>query len=170
MLLTGARRGEVLKARWDQFRDGLWIKPGPTTKTKTEHEAPLSAPALDLLAKRRETATTEYVFPGHGRPHLTEIKRSWAMLRAAAGLEGIRTHDLRHTAASILVSGGASLPLIGALLGHSQVSTTARYAHLYNDPQREAVNRLGAVITGSGKSAEVMPLRAAVNVTGASKE
>jgi integrase len=81
------------------------------------------------------------------------------MLRKAAGIEGVRFHDLRHTAASILVSGGASLPLIGALLGHTQVQTTARYAHLFNDPQREAVNRLGAVITGSSKSAEVLPFK-----------
>jgi integrase len=103
LLLTGARRGGVLKARWDQFRDGLWIKPGPTAKTKTVHEAPLSASA-----------------------------------RKAAGLEGVRTHDLRHTAASILVNGGASLPLIGSLLGHSQVSTTARYARLL-EPFKSAI-------------------------------
>jgi integrase len=150
LLLSGARRSEVLAARWDQFRDdGLWIKPGATTKQETEHEAPLSAPALDLLARRRAKATTAYVFPGHhGRPHLTEIKKSWKMLCEAAKLKGVRLHDIRHYAASVLVNIGETLPLIGALLGHTQVSTTARYAHLYVDPQRAAANRLGAVITG----------------------
>jgi integrase len=96
------------------------------------------------------------VFPGHGRPHLTEIKKSWATLRKV--VDGVRLHDLRHTAASILVSGGATLPLIGALLGHSNPTTTARYSHLYTDPLREAADRLGAVVIGA-KSADVVPLR-----------
>ena len=67
-----------------------------------------------------------------------------------ADLDGVRIHDLRHTYASVLVSGGASLPLIGALLGHTQVQTTQRYAHLMDDPLREATTRVGAVIEGNG--------------------
>jgi site-specific recombinase XerD len=58
---------------------------------------------------------------------------------------------LRHSFASQLVSQGASLPLIGALLGHTQAQTTARYAHLFDDPQRAAVERVGKIITGSGR-------------------
>jgi integrase len=161
LLLTGARKMEVQRAHWDQFRDGLWVKPGSTTKQTTEHEIPLSGPALQLLAKRRETAKTEYVFPGRGVPHLKEIKSAWAKIRKAAGLDDVRVrvrvHDLRHTSASILVSGGYSLPLIGGLLGHTQASTTQRYAHLMSDPLREAAERLGAVVTGN-KSAEVVKL------------
>jgi integrase len=158
LLLTGARKMEVLASRWDQFHDGLWVKPASTTKTATEHEIPLSGPALQLLARRREAAKTEFVFPGRGRPHLTEIKSSWAIICKAAGIDGVRLHDLRHTSASILVSGGATLPLIGALLGHTQASTTQRYAHLYADPLREAAERLGAVVTGGDKSAAVVKL------------
>jgi integrase len=158
LLLTGARRSEVLGARWDQFdlEAGKWVKPASTTKQNELHEVPLSSPALELLVRRRATVKGEYVFPGHGRPHLTEIKKSWALLREAA--EGVRLHDLRHTAASIMASGGATLPMIGALLGHSQPSTTARYAHLYTDPLREAAERVGAVVIG-GNSADVVNLR-----------
>ena len=63
----------------------------------------------------------------------------------------MRVHDLRHSYASQLVSGGASLPLIGALLGHSNPLTTARYAHLFHDPLRAATEKVGAVIEAAGK-------------------
>jgi integrase len=81
-------------------------------------------------------------------------------LRAAA-ITGLRIHDLRHSFASQLASGGASLPLIGALLGHSNPNTTARYAHLFDDPQRAAVERVGAVVINAGKEAltEPTPIR-----------
>ena len=69
---------------------------------------------------------------GHG--HRSSIKRNWAAICKAAGITGLRIHDLRHSFASALVSSGASLPLIGALLGHSNPNTTARYAHLFDDP------------------------------------
>jgi site-specific recombinase XerD len=69
----------------------------------------------------------------------------------------VRLHDLRHTYASVLASSGASLPLIGALLGHTQPGTTARYSHLLDDPLRAATERVGAAMTGIG-SAEVVPL------------
>ena len=75
----------------------------------------------------------------------------------------LRMHDLRHSFASLLVSGGSSLPIIGALLGHSQPQTTARYAHLADDPLRQATDRVGAIIAAAGnpaaKSAEVVALR-----------
>jgi integrase len=151
----------VLAARWDQFdlKQGKWTKPASMTKQAAEHEVPLSAPALEILVRRREIVKGDFVFPGRGgTPHLTEIKKGWAGLCRNAGIIGVRVHDLRHTAASVLVSGGATLPMIAALLGHSQVSTTNRYAHLYSDPLREAAERLGAVVTGA-KGAEVLPLR-----------
>jgi integrase len=78
-----------------------------------------------------------------------------------ARLGGVRLHDLRHTFASVLASAGLSLPLIGALLGHTQPGTTARYAHLFDDPLRAATEKAAAIITGDGKSdlAEVVPLQ-----------
>jgi integrase len=87
-----------------------------------------------------------------------ELKKAWAKICKLADLEGVRIHDLRHTYASILASGGASLPLIGALLGHTQSQTTQRYAHLMDDPLREATSRVGAVLTGDRK-AEIVPLK-----------
>lgn len=136
LLLTGARRGEVLAMQWADIDlgTGIWIKPGSTTKQKTDHTVPLSAPARQLLAEIRERQTArrrvlgEYVFPGAGNTgHVVEIKKAWHSLCKAANINGLRIHDLRHSFASQLASGGASLPLIGALLGHSQPATTARY-------------------------------------------
>jgi integrase len=153
LLLTGARRGEVLAAKWDDIDlgTGTWTKPASTTKQAADHVAPLSAPARQLLsdiaAKGGDSRLSEYVFPGHATAgHRTTIKRNWRWIIKAAGITGLRIHDLRHSFASQLASGGASLPLIGALLGHSSPVTTHRYAHLYDDPQRAAVERVGAVV------------------------
>jgi integrase len=154
LLLTGARRGEVLSMRWDDIADGVWSKPPSSTKQKEHHQVPLSAPAQELLAaiRRRQRPRAEFVFPGDGASgHRVELKKDWAALCKAAGIEGLRVHDLRHSYASQLVSGGASLPLIGALLGHSNPNTTARYAHLFRDPLKEATERVGAVIAAAGK-------------------
>ena len=77
----------------------------------------------------------------------------------AAGIEGVRVHDLRHSFASVLASSGLSLPIIGALLGHTQAATTQRYSHLLDDPLRAATERAGAIITGTGKpGAGVVPI------------
>lgn len=163
LLLTGARRGEALSATWDQFdlEVGIWTKLGSHTKQKTEHRIPLSAPALQLLSEMKATAKGEHVFPGR-KPGgaLAEINKAWNRIRTEADLADVRLHDLRHTYASILASGGISLPMIGALLGHTQPQTTARYVHLFDDPLREATERVGAAVTSAGKDgAEVVPLR-----------
>jgi integrase len=163
LMLTGARRSEVLSSTWDMFdlETGVWIKPSSHTKQKKSHRVPLSSPACQLLDKIRERGgDTTYLFPsrrGSKHAHITELKKSWARICELAELDGVRIHDLRHTYASILVSGGASLPLIGALLGHTQVQTTQRYAHLMDDPLREATNRVGAIIQG-GDEAEVVKI------------
>jgi site-specific recombinase XerD len=83
--------------------------------------------------------------------HRVELKKDWAQITKVAGIEELRIHDLRHSYASQLVNGGASLPLIGALLGHSNPMTTARYAHLFSDPLKAATERVGAVIAAAGK-------------------
>src|SRR5262249_14499541 len=161
LILTGARRMEVLSAKWSQFdlEEKIWRKPPSSTKTAIDHAVPLSPPALALLSDMREKATTEYLFPGRGVPHLTDIKAAWSTVAKDAKFdEPTRLHDLRHTVASILVSGGKTLPLIGALLGHASPATTNRYAHLYIDPVRDAADQLGAVVTGKDK-AKVVPFQ-----------
>ena len=155
LMLTGSRRSEVVLMRWKDvdLENGTWTKPASTTKTKTDHSVPLSAPAMQLLSEiydAQRGARSEHVFPSsRGDGRVIELKDHWARLCKAAGIAGLRIHDLRHSFGSQLVSGGASLPLIGALLGHSNPTTTARYAHLYDDPQRAAVERVGAIISGA---------------------
>jgi site-specific recombinase XerD len=160
LLLTGARRGEVLSAKWADFdlENGVWTKPGATTKQKTEHRVPLSAPARQLLSEL--AVEGKYVFPGRNGGPSGKMQLHWAKISANADLHGVRIHDLRHTFASHLVIGGTSLPIIGALLGHSSPATTARYAHLSDDPLRQATERVGAVVSPpKGESAEVLKIR-----------
>lgn len=157
-LLTGARKGEVLSAKWDQFDlgAGIWTKSSSETKQKRDHVVPISAPALQLLAALRENnKTATYLFPSRGS-HLQDIKEDWTEICRVAGIVGARVHDLRHTHASILASSGVSLPLIGALLGHSQPATTARYAHLYLDAQRKATETAASIIAPNGHGAEII--------------
>jgi integrase len=185
LLLTGARKSEVLKARWSEFNltDGVWIKPSAHVKTKKDHRVPLSGPARLLLTEMREKAekaldpgeSLGLVFEGaRGKP-LSDIRESWAAVCLAAGLGAqvevkgkdgkpekvwkadARMHDLRHTYASILASSGLSLPIIGQLLGHTQAQTTQRYAHLMDDPLREATERVGAAVT-AGKNTNIVQL------------
>nr|WP_029927350.1 site-specific integrase [Ochrobactrum sp. UNC390CL2Tsu3S39] len=183
LLLTGARRNEVQSVKWADidFEAGVWTKPGSTTKQKTTHRVPLSAPALQLLVALRAKAdkakvTSEYIFPGRGnKNHRLELKKDWRELCIAADLVDTKTeidakgqervivtpnarlHDLRHTYASVLASAGLSLPIIGALLGHSQPATTARYSHLMDDPLRQATERVGAIVMPTTEGAEIVP-------------
>jgi integrase len=171
LLLTGARKGEALSCRWDSvdLTAGVWSKPPSSTKQKAYHEAQLSAPARQLLSEIREQQVAkhpkkplgEYVFPSSSESgHVVDIKKSWRQLCRAAKIDGLRIHDLRHSFASQAISGGAGLPLVGALLGHASPTTTARYAHMFTDPQKAAVERIGAVYTAAGKPAtEVVPLK-----------
>jgi integrase len=160
LLLTGARAGEALSATWTQFNADftIWTRLAHTTKQKQDHVVPLSAPARMLLGRIREQqdASETLVFPGRNG-HRTDLKHAWRKVCAAAGITGLRIHDLRHSFASHLASGGASLPLIGALLGHSNPATTLRYSHLFDDPQRDAVEHVGAIIAGKAR-AKVIPL------------
>jgi integrase len=171
LLLTGCRRGEALSCAWADIdlSTGTWSKPASSTKQKENHSVPLSAPVRLLLARIADEQVggnpptdSPFVFPSDSaRGHRAEIKRDWASICKAAGIVGLRIHDLRHSFASELVSGGASLPLIGALLGHSNVSTTQRYSHLYDSPQRAAVEKVGKIIDSAGNDSvtEPVPLR-----------
>jgi integrase len=159
LLLTGARQGELLSARWADIdlEAAVWVKPGATTKQRTEHRVPLSAAAVQLLTEMRAQADDEWIFPARGGGHRPHVNAAWIAARKAAKLEGVHLHDLRHAYASILASAGLSLPVIGALLGHSTPTTTHRYAHLFDDPLRQATERASAIITGKAP-AEIVPL------------
>jgi len=142
-LLTGARIGEVLSAKWVDidFGRGVWIKPSHHTKQKRTEHLPLSGAALDLVSQLQETAeeASEYLFPGRNplRP-LVDLSRFWKTILSISEIEDYRIHDNRHTHASHLVSSGMSLAIVGRLLGHTNPMTTQRYAHLADDPLRDA--------------------------------
>ena len=158
IMITGCRPGEALAATWSQFDDepGYWVKPASTTKQRKVHKLPLNPAAIELVdrLRKKRTADATWLFPGGsaGEP-LKALWHVWHFVRDHAGLgEEARIYDLRHTFASIGAGGGLSLPIIGRLLGHTQARTTQRYAHLADDPLREATDRIGAVIGGAGKA------------------
>jgi integrase len=163
LLLTGARSGEVRAMRWENLdlENGVWTKPGSTTKQAKLHRIPLSAPARQLLAEIRASVNdSDFVFPGRSGEHRIEFRKTWRSLCKTARIKDARPHDLRHTYASVLASSGHSLPIIGRLLGHSQPATTARYSHLQDDPLRAATERAGSIIGGNkGAAAEVLNFR-----------
>ncbi len=150
--------------RWDQLDlgAGVWTKPAAATKQKAK--PPGAALGGGAAGAGRHRSDKRVGLSGTGESgHREAIKAAWPAICRAAGLAGpdgkptVRIHDLRHTYASILASSGLSLPIIGALLGHSQAATTQRYAHLLDDPLRAATERVGALVTG-GDTADVVPI------------
>ena len=125
----------------------------------------LNAAALAILADMPRLEGSPHVFPGKkdGKPR-DGLDRPWSVIRKAAGLDGLRIHDLRHSFASIGAGASLGLPIIGKLLGHTQAATTARYAHLANDPVRQAVETIGATISAAMSrkpGAEVLSIKRA---------
>ena len=152
-LLTGARIGEVLSARWEDFDldRGVWTKPSHHTKQKRTEHLPLSVSASEIL-RGMQGQTEEaraFLFPGRSpdRP-ISDLKRFWMAVTSAAGLIDYRIHDNRHTHASHLVSSGMSLAIVGRLLGHTNPMTTQRYVHLADDPLRAAAEVFGKKMSG----------------------
>lgn len=142
LILTGARRGEVLSLEWDDLDldQGLWNRPPHKSKDRKRKRIPLSNEALVLLKTMKEDAAGRFLFPTSTGTHMSDLNRPWAWLKKETGLQDLRVHDLRHSFASVLISGGVPLETIGKFLGHSQHQTTLRYAHLMDDPLRRAAN------------------------------
>jgi integrase len=148
LLLTGCRVGEILALRWKDVDLDRRLLLLPDSKTGAKSVF-LSQPAIDLLhSLDPKHGSEEYVFPGEqpGRP-VVSIRKPWIRACGMAKINGVRLHDLRHSFASIGAGSGLSLPVIGALLGHSQPTTTARYAHLAASPLHQAVEVIGAQIS-----------------------
>lgn len=149
-MLTGSRVGEVRQARFEQFNLelGSWSKPAASTKQRKIHRIPISAEVAAIVRQRQLLVLkgNPWLFPGDvpGQP-VKEIRRFWINVQKDAKLPDVRIHDLRHTFASLLVSGGASLEMIGKLLGHSQMQTTQRYAHLMDSPLRAGVDAVASM-------------------------
>ena len=150
--LAGGFAGSGL-AGWDQVdMEGSCLRlPESKTGAKTIY---LSPPAREVLANLEQHDDNPYVITG-AKPetHLVNLQKPWGRIRNRAELDEVRIHDLRHTFASMAVAGGLSLPILGALLGHTQPATTARYAHLAHDPLKQAANLTG------GRIAAAMALR-----------
>ena len=150
LLLTGARLTEITQAKWEWINWKLQILALPDSKTGKK-PIYLSATALELLHQQRATSrdsSSQYIFPGQiaGKP-LINLRKPWGRICERANIEGVRLHDLRHTAASIAVGQGITLPVIGALLGHSQAQTTLRYAHVDSDPALIAADAIGRIVS-----------------------
>jgi integrase len=158
LLLTGGRRGEILRLQWEHvdFERQCLRLPDSKTGAKIIY---LNAPALEVLAGLPSMSTNPYVFPGRReQAPLGGIDKVWFRVRAAARLQGVRLHDLRHSFASMAVAGGLSLPIIGALLGHKHPTTTGRYAHLSADPLRVANDLVGMRIAAAMKRGSDDPI------------
>lgn len=162
LIFTGARLREILHAKWENvdLERGVLIVHGKTGRRPVL----LPAPAAAIFAGL--TRRSVYVFPAaNSTPEKpaprSDLNKPWRAVARRAELDGVRLHDLRHSFASFAASGGASLPIIGKLLGHTQTQTTARYAHLADDPLRAVADRVGSTVAaalGGARSAEIVKL------------
>jgi len=151
LLLTGARKTEILGLRWSEVDIDRKMLRLPPERTKAggqngERRIILSSAAISILKVRQppKIKGEDFVFPAiRGVGHVVGIRRAFAKVCDKAELTGVRIHDLRHSFASFAVADGASLFLIGKLLGHASARTSERYAHLSRDPLQEAVAAIG---------------------------
>ena len=144
--LSGCRLSEIQKLRWERVDLGAGELRLPDTKTGAKVVHP-GNPAIEVLRGLRRPDDNPWGIAGR-KPgsHLTDLQHPWRRIRARAGLADVRLHDLRHSFACGGLLVGEGLPMIGKLLGHTQVQTTARYAHLANDPFEAAANRIASRI------------------------
>ena len=146
LILTGARKGEVLKAKYEDFNLSQLTWTIPISKSGKKRILPLTPQLLELYNSIPKT-NSEYLFasPVTGKPYVT-IFTSWNSARIKAGLKDVRIHDLRHSFASALVNNGRSLYEVQILLGHSTSKMTQRYAHLSNESLMSAASCASSLI------------------------
>jgi integrase len=147
LMLTGCRLGEIMTLKWDyvDLKARELRLPDSKTGAKIVHFGKTAA--ADVLKRIKKLEDNPYVITGKKQgSRLTDLQHPWRRIRAKAGLDDVRIHDLRHSYASGALALGEGLPMIGKLLGHTQVQTTARYAHLANDPVKTAAGRVSDTI------------------------
>lgn len=139
LILTGCRLGEIQTLKWEYITPRHMELPDSKTGAR---RIPLPQAARDLLDALPRLTGNPYVIAGHIEgQHATDLQRPWRRIRSRAGLHDVRIHDLRHTYASLAVSGGMPIQMVGRLLGHTQLQTTMRYAHLADDPVLQAADQ-----------------------------
>jgi integrase len=144
-LYIGCRKSNILNLQWKDVHLKERYVHLPDTKTG-ESACPLNQKAIDLLTSLERRTENPYVFPGQvpGKP-LAEIKRAWGQILKRAGIKDFRFHDLRHSFASLSLSQGVDLYTVSKLLGHKNIATTTRYAHLELEHLKEATNKMSEV-------------------------
>ena len=152
LLYTGARRAEILTARWDWVSGDYLRLPDSKTGSRDIY---LPSQARKVLADIPRQANNPFVICGaKERAHFVNIKDLWKRVITAAGLNDCRIHDLRHSFASFAVSSGSTLSEIGGQLGHRSSQTTHRYAHLFDDPMKRSTDKAAAVIEEAASAAD----------------
>jgi integrase len=161
LMFTGARPSEVVNRRREEVDSTAGVLHVPDPKEGEPKAVPLSPPALTVIAEAPVVEGNPYLLPGRvtGQPiSLSAVEHAWVWVRDEAKLKDVKTkgkfkrprlHDLRHSTASLLVSSGYSLELIGSLLGHKSPQTTKRYAHLYEDARQSAADKLGSTVAAA---------------------
>jgi integrase len=149
LILTGARKREVLDAKWQDFDFLRRIWRIPTPKTGKARHVPLSDGVISLLSAMPKGKGCDWAFanPNTGKPYVS-IFWAWDAARNKADLADVRVHDLRHSTASFLVNAGRTLYEVQHILGHTQVKTTQRYAHLSHDTLLDATNSVNTALGG----------------------
>jgi integrase len=161
LAFTGARKGEIVALRWSEVDlERGYLRLGDS-KTGAKI-IPLGAPAIEVLASVKMIDGCPFVFPAtSGTGHFQGVEKLWRNVRTAAGFPTLRIHDLRHSFASVGLARGDALPVIGVILGHADVKTTARYAHLADDPVRQAADAISRTVKSAFEqepSADVLRL------------
>ncbi|MBW4708114.1 tyrosine-type recombinase/integrase [Roseobacter sp. YSTF-M11] len=168
LLLTGARVREILDLEWQHvdFDRGMLRLPDSKTGAKVIVLGAAALSVLDAIPRiGRFVIASTSAGTAHEKPK-ADVNRLWRAVRREAGIEGTRLHDLRHSNAAVGAGAGLSLHQIGGLLGHSQASTTKRYAHLATDPQRRAADMIGVEISAAlGLGSSVLPFKFGSKVT-----
>jgi len=149
LTLTGCRLNEILKLEWTSvdFINNRLLLENHKTERKGAKAIPLNGAAKKILQSLPHVNENEFVIVGkNDEGHLVNLQKPWKRVREAAKLDDVRLHDLRHSFASAAASAGIPLQIIGGMLGHSSPQTTARYAHLSQDPIHQASEVVGSII------------------------